>query len=78
MGGGAGADYHDAGVHYSGLGAQGPGQVGELGSWRGTSLLERSSCCERETEAGAEGRGRGTTEGGGEQFGGCGAIMKGV
>ncbi len=64
------ADYDNAGVHPSGLGARGPGQVGKLGRWGGTPLLDRCDCCKGDTEAGAEGRGGGATEGGGEQFGG--------
>lgn len=69
MGGGAGADYDDFGVHgaeFWGGGAQRGG-----GGWEGgrrwvCSGLKRAGCCEGEGEAGAEGGGE-AVEGFGKQ-----------
>lgn len=60
MGGGAGADYDDFGVHGAGFwggGTQRGGGGRESGRWWVGSGLKRAGCCEGEGQAGAEGEG---------------------
>lgn len=70
MGGGAGADYDDFGVHGAGFlggAAQRRGEGREGPRWWIGSGLERAGGCEGEGEAGAEGERGEAVEGFGKQ-----------